>query len=948
MSATTLQRRHFTTNNASNYFTLEGLQKETGQAHSHFRHVALKELIDNALDAAETAGVAPDIAIEFTESEHGLTLTITDNGPGIPADVVARIVSNFSSSTSDKAAYRAPLRGAQGNALKTVIGMPVALGAERSRLVIAAAGVLHDLEVWPSLIGDVRHQHHQSPVETIGTRITLLIPGSPNCYFWQPARWLTAFGMFNPHAQLQIREIQPFWETREEIDATERGNSQFSDLSLSPTVHFPEERWRKFLPTDPTPAHWYTLAEFMRLVLACSGNQPEQPIGEFIQEFKGTSRAWRTIAKSVSAKTVGQLSESRDDIAMLRDALLAANPAPKPEVLGRVGPDHFRLGFDQHFGIVNNRYWYKHQWGIADGMPYLIECAIAETEQPGDVFYGLNYSVPFSDPLSTTPLIHDGQERIQNQGLSAFLRDLGVINGSRYGRTLHTAAAIHLVMPLLPALDRGKSRLDISAELACVIAETIGIAAKTLTKEAIDARKNQAKREKAAQNQQQQIAAARERERDRSEREEDARLEREEREQRRLQRQQEREAEAQARKARGELPTQKDALFDLFLSVYLEVTENETIRVSARDFYYAIRPKFERVPVRPRNGEQPELIYGYFNSCLTQFKNGKKDLPYVDYKARGTLYESHTGKEIPIGDKEMRDYALPAHEYAGILVIEKEGIWESLKEIGGIDLVRKYDLMVAACEGYANEATRKLLDKAQRQCDWKIFVWHDADPYGYNIARTIAESTARMPNHSISIIDIGLKFDEGVAAGLQTETFTRKKAIPGEIIPALSDSEYEAFTGIKSGENFRCTRIEINAIPLRQRIAYLESKIAPVLSQQAKPTVEGEAPAEPSRPDIATIRLTADALLHREVMRQIQVMLNSMIDLDAMAVSAKDEVEIPALADDDLLAALDANTAAPWREVVKSAIAERINEDVIDSMAVAVKRVIRQSLDNFL
>lgn len=41
MSAATLQRRHFTTNNASNYFTPEGLQKETGQAHYHFRHVAL-------------------------------------------------------------------------------------------------------------------------------------------------------------------------------------------------------------------------------------------------------------------------------------------------------------------------------------------------------------------------------------------------------------------------------------------------------------------------------------------------------------------------------------------------------------------------------------------------------------------------------------------------------------------------------------------------------------------------------------------------------------------------------------------------------------------------------------------------------------------------------------------------------------------------------------------
>ncbi len=77
-------------------------------------------------------------------------------------------------------------------------------------------------------------------------------------------------------------------------------------------------------------------------------------------------------------------------------------------------------------------------------------------------------------------------------------------------------------------------------------------------------------------------------------------------------------------------------------------------------------------------------------------------------------------------------------------------------------------------------------------------------------------------------------------------------------------------------------------------------------------------------------------------------MLNSMIDLDAIAVSAKDEVEIPALADDDLLAALDANTAVPWREVVKSAIANQINDDLVDSMELAIKRVIRQSLDDFL
>lgn len=61
-----LCRQHFSISRANEYFTLDGLQKETGQPANQFRHVALKELHDNALDAAETAGVAPVVAVEFT------------------------------------------------------------------------------------------------------------------------------------------------------------------------------------------------------------------------------------------------------------------------------------------------------------------------------------------------------------------------------------------------------------------------------------------------------------------------------------------------------------------------------------------------------------------------------------------------------------------------------------------------------------------------------------------------------------------------------------------------------------------------------------------------------------------------------------------------------------------------------------------------------------------
>lgn len=87
-----LEREHFSVSRAAEYFTVTELQAQTGQEPSQWRHVVLKDLLDNALDAAETAGLAPDIRIEFTEAANGLTLTVADNGPGIPSHIVERLL----------------------------------------------------------------------------------------------------------------------------------------------------------------------------------------------------------------------------------------------------------------------------------------------------------------------------------------------------------------------------------------------------------------------------------------------------------------------------------------------------------------------------------------------------------------------------------------------------------------------------------------------------------------------------------------------------------------------------------------------------------------------------------------------------------------------------------------------------------------------------------------
>ena len=53
-------------------------------------------------------------------------ITISDNGPGLPPKVVEDIL-DFSVRVSSREAYVAPDRGAQGNALKTLVAMPFVL-----------------------------------------------------------------------------------------------------------------------------------------------------------------------------------------------------------------------------------------------------------------------------------------------------------------------------------------------------------------------------------------------------------------------------------------------------------------------------------------------------------------------------------------------------------------------------------------------------------------------------------------------------------------------------------------------------------------------------------------------------------------------------------------------------------------------------------------------------
>src|SRR5262249_33586106 len=113
-----LARVSFTVSRLTEFCNRRELVNQTGPDVFEWPLVALKELVDNALDACEEAGVAPEIAVAV----DGDRIIIADNGPGLLAGTIKSVL-DYTVRVSSREAYCSPTRGAQGNALKTILPM---------------------------------------------------------------------------------------------------------------------------------------------------------------------------------------------------------------------------------------------------------------------------------------------------------------------------------------------------------------------------------------------------------------------------------------------------------------------------------------------------------------------------------------------------------------------------------------------------------------------------------------------------------------------------------------------------------------------------------------------------------------------------------------------------------------------------------------------------------
>jgi DNA topoisomerase VI subunit B len=170
----TLTRTTFQTNRLLEFFSEKELQMQIGFPKAQWPIALLKELIDNPLDACETAGVLPDIEV-ILEPDR---LSVRDNGPGLPVKTLKQSL-NYLVRVSDKAHYVSPSRGQLGNALKCLWAAPYVAHGEEGYVEVTTGGTTDRIAVTLDRIAqqpDLQHLRMPDGFVKNGTLITIVWP----------------------------------------------------------------------------------------------------------------------------------------------------------------------------------------------------------------------------------------------------------------------------------------------------------------------------------------------------------------------------------------------------------------------------------------------------------------------------------------------------------------------------------------------------------------------------------------------------------------------------------------------------------------------------------------------------------------------------------------------------------------------------------------------------
>jgi DNA topoisomerase VI subunit B len=451
-----LTRVAFRVSRLMEFCTKRELQNQTGHSVDQWPLVIVRELMDNALDACEEAEIPPVISVAVTPA----SFTITDNGAGIKPSTIKSIL-DYSIRVSSREAYVSPTRGAQGNALKTILAMGYVLDRERRDshaeavgvTIIETKGVRHRIKFEVDHINNqprITHTTAPSPIN-VGTRITIKWPKTETYYgetLFTDCRdeilgLADAYVWFNPHLTLRGT-----W-----------GGKQFINFDAT------NPEWDKWRPRDPTSVHWSDEARLQRYLAAHVARdrdlKRQRTVREFISEFRGLSGSavQRKVLEEVGCSHVslaaffGVEKVNRTGIAKLLASMRKHTRPVAPKLLGIIGENHFKALFLASGGNAGTFKYQQRKAVDKEGLPYVVEFAFG-LHQSGlkasgavsrTIMTGANWSAAISNPFRSFGATGEGLESTLAK-VRANARDPVI-------------CALHLAHARIQFADRGKSSI---------------------------------------------------------------------------------------------------------------------------------------------------------------------------------------------------------------------------------------------------------------------------------------------------------------------------------------------------------------------------------------------------------------------------------------------------------------------------------------------------------
>ncbi|MFA9424835.1 DNA topoisomerase VI subunit B [Natronorubrum sp. A-ect3] len=249
---------------------------------------AVKEAVDNALDAAEEAGIAPDIYVEIEEAGDYYRLIVEDNGPGLTKDSLPKVFGKLLYGSRFHA--REQSRGQQGIGISAAVLYAQLTSGKPAKITSRTQGA-SEAQYFELIVDTDANEPEISVEETTswdrphGTRIELEMEANMRAR-GQLHDYIKHTAVVNPHARLELREPKNHFKFERATDQLPEETEE-----IRPHPHGVElgTVMKMLSATDSQTVSGFLQEEFTRV----GKKTAESIIDEFRDRHYGREMRWR-------------------------------------------------------------------------------------------------------------------------------------------------------------------------------------------------------------------------------------------------------------------------------------------------------------------------------------------------------------------------------------------------------------------------------------------------------------------------------------------------------------------------------------------------------------------------------------------------------------------------------------------------------------------------------